>query len=94
MTVGQNGSMIRIHGFSLLLYLNSKANKIFFIESCQLLTRRLCVNFKGLFHPACLARVVSWLAFVVLIFMEHGNGDDEGQPRNDTCKECWMKLTL
>ena len=29
-----------------------------------------CCELKGLFHPACLARVVSWLAFVVAIF--HG----------------------
>ena len=28
----------------------------------------------GLFHPACLAYVVSWFAFVVAIFMAHENG--------------------
>ena len=38
---------------------------------------------KGLFHPAFLASAVSWLAFVV-----------EGQPRDGTCKDCWMKKTL
>ena len=32
---------------------------------------------KGLFHPACLARVVSWFAFVVAIFLGHGNGDKQ-----------------
>ena len=32
---------------------------------------------KALFHPACLARVVSWLAFVVAIFMGHENGDKQ-----------------
>ena len=32
---------------------------------------------KGLFHPACLARVVSWFAFVVAIFMAHENGDKQ-----------------
>ena len=32
---------------------------------------------KGLFHPACLARVVSWFAFVVAIFMGHENGDKQ-----------------
>ena len=32
---------------------------------------------KGLFHPACLARVVSWNAFVVAIFMAHENGDKQ-----------------
>ena len=26
---------------------------------------------KGLFHPACLACVVSWFAFVVAIFLGH-----------------------
>ena len=30
---------------------------------------------KGLFHPACLASVVSWFASVVAIFMAHKNGD-------------------
>ena len=32
------------------------------------------LTLKGLFHPACLARVVSWFAFVVAIFMGHENG--------------------
>ena len=32
---------------------------------------------QGLFHPACLARVVSWFAFVVAIFMAHENGDKQ-----------------
>ena len=32
---------------------------------------------KGLFHPACLARVVSWFAFVVAVFMGHENGDKQ-----------------
>ena len=32
---------------------------------------------KGLFHPACRARVVSWIAFVVAIFMGHENGDKQ-----------------
>ena len=32
---------------------------------------------KGLFHPACLARVVPWFAFVVAIFMGHENGDKQ-----------------
>ena len=34
-------------------------------------------DLKGLFHPACLARVVSWFAFVVAIFMGHENGDKQ-----------------
>ena len=32
---------------------------------------------KDLFHPACLTRVVSWLAFVVAIFIGHENGDKQ-----------------
>ena len=32
---------------------------------------------KGLFHPASLARVASWFAFVVAIFMAHENGDKQ-----------------
>ena len=34
----------------------------------------LLENLKGLFHPAFLARVVSWFPFVVAIFMGHENG--------------------
>ena len=36
-------------------------------------------HLKGLYHPACLARAVSWLAFVVAIFMGHENGNNKGQ---------------
>ena len=36
---------------------------------------------KSLFHPACLARVVSWFAFVVAIFMAHENGDEQRQAK-------------
>ena len=32
---------------------------------------------KGLFHPAFLARVVSWFPFVVAIFMGHESGDKQ-----------------
>ena len=32
---------------------------------------------KSLFHPACLAPVVSSFAFVVAIFMGHENGDKQ-----------------
>ena len=51
-------------------------------------------HLKGLFHPACLARAVSWLAFVVAIFMAHENDDNKGQRGDRTCKECWMKHIL
>ena len=41
----------------------------------------VCIHFtlclKGLFHPACLERVVPWFAFVVAIFMGHENGDKQ-----------------
>ena len=41
-----------------------------------------CYNaLKGLFHPACLARVVSWFAFVVAIFMGHENGFKQRLPK-------------
>ena len=36
----------------------------------------------GLFHPAFLAYVVSWVAFVVVIFfMGYEKGDNKGKPR-------------
>ena len=34
-------------------------------------------NLKGLFHPGCLARVVSLFASVAAIFMVHENGDEQ-----------------
>ena len=40
-------------------------------------TLMFLVELKGLFHPACLARVVSLMAFVIAIFMGHENGDKQ-----------------
>ena len=37
------------------------------------------VDLKGLFHQACLARVVSLFASVTAIFMVHENGDEQRQ---------------
>ena len=36
------------------------------------------VTLKGLFHPACLTRAISWFAFIVTILMAHENGDNKG----------------
>ena len=36
---------------------------------------------KGLFHPGCLARVVSLFASVAAIFMVHENGDEQRQAK-------------
>ena len=41
------------------------------------MVKLITFSLKGLFHPAFLARVVSWLAFVVAIFMGHENGDKQ-----------------
>ena len=41
---------------------------------------------KALIQPSCLARVFSWLTFVVVFFMGHENGENKGRPRDDTCK--------
>ena len=35
------------------------------------------MHLNGLFHPACLARVTSWFAFVFVIFIGHENGDKQ-----------------
>ena len=51
-------------------------------------------DIKDLFHPALLAHVLSWLAFVVAIFMGHAKGDNKGKPGSDTCRECWVEQTL
>ena len=52
---------------------------VWYIEDVKSLleaTRQPCHDhtLKGLFHPACLARVISWFASVVAIFMGHENG--------------------
>ena len=49
---------------------------------------------KALIQPECLARVASWLAFVVTIFMGHENGDNKGQLRDDASKACWLNKSL
>ena len=46
---------------------------------------------EGLFHLACLARVVSRLALVFAIFMAHENEENKGNLGDSKCKECWMK---
>ena len=69
--------------------MNSKKNVMQFYthlfkdlkDLSRMLTREKSGNMKkmlllkGLFHPAFLARVVSWFAFVVAIFMAHDTGD-------------------
>ena len=49
---------------------------------------------KALIQPECLARVASWLAFVIAIFMGHENGDNKGQLRDDASKACWLNKSL
>ena len=39
------------------------------------------LKLKGLFHPACLARVDSLFASVAAIFMAHENGDEQRQAK-------------
>ena len=65
-------------------------------DTCKVcwLIKSLELHLKGLFHPAFLARVVSSIAFVVTIFMGHGNGDNKGKPRADTWKVCWLIKSL
>ena len=52
------------------------------------------ISLKALIQPAYLARVASWLAFVVAIFMVHENGDNNGQPRDGASKACWLNKGL
>ena len=47
------------------------------LNICDISAKRNFPNLKGPFHPAFLARVVSWFAFVVAIFMGHENGDKQ-----------------
>ena len=79
---------------------STQVHKIIFMQNAARQTFTMGLHsvvqdlLKGPFHPAFLARVVSWLAFVVAIFMGHENGGNKGQPRDDACKECWMKEIL
>ena len=34
------------------------------------------------------------LPLFAAMFMAHGNGDNKGNPRDDTFKACWMKQTI
>ena len=43
-------------------------------------------HLKALIQPSCLACVISWLAFVVVVFMGHENGENNGQQRDDMSK--------
>ena len=45
-------------------------------------------------QPACFPGAISWLAFVVAIFMARENGDSKGQARGDTCKVRWLNKSL
>ena len=42
---------------------------------------------KALIQPACFVGAISWLAFVVAIYMVHENGENKGHSRCDTCNE-------
>ena len=53
-----------------------KMKKLLVLDSFILMSITHC-SLKDLFHPACLACVVSWFAFVVAIFMGHENGDKQ-----------------
>ena len=45
-------------------------------QCCDVVFNKLVLAcLKGLFYPACLARVVSWFASVVAIFMGHENDE-------------------
>ena len=46
---------------------------------------KLASIIKGLFHPGCIARAVSWVAIVIAIFVAHENGDNKSQLKNYKC---------
>ena len=56
--------------------------------------RRAVEVVKIFFHPAFLASAVSFLAFVVAIFMGYENSNNKGRPRDGTFEAFWMKQTL
>ena len=39
-------------------------------------------------------RIPSLVLLLLSIFIGNENGGNKGQPRDDTCKQCWMKQTL
>ena len=75
------------------IYTNFQKGSLVFFFLYDMIDKTL-ISLKGLFHSACLARVVSWFPLVVAIYMAHENGDNKDQPRDDTCKDFWMKQTI
>ena len=51
---------------------------------------------KGLLHFifAFLANAVSWLFFVVAIFMAHGNDNNNSKSNDSTCRACWINRSF
>ena len=54
----------------LLLICLASSHDCNLVAAINLANSVLFTVLKGLFHPACLACVISWIAFVVAIFME------------------------
>ena len=52
-----------------------------FIVTYCLIAHCMLSRLKGLFHPACVANVVSLFASVAAIFMVHENGDEQRQAK-------------
>ena len=75
-------------GSLLISLISSRLYTVFRAISCIL------SFLKALIQPSCLARVVSWLAFVVVVFMGHENGEDKGQSGDETCKASWLNKSL
>ena len=71
---------------SLQFILRGRPELIKFHPQVSILAR--ITTFKALIQTAYLALVASWLAFVVIIFMAHENGENKGQQRDTAGKEC------
>ena len=77
----------------LINQINELRKEIGKLESCKNNTMKN-EELKALIQPACFAGAISWLAFVVAIFMDHENSDYKSQPRGDACKVCWLNKSL
>ena len=77
-----SGQLVEIKGRQCKIFARENKQSRYILLVSLWKTMLELVWLKALFHPACLARVVSWFAFVVTIFMAHENGDKQRETKS------------
>ena len=86
-TVPANNTESPWYGFRLISYVDLRSSKV--KPSSGMIHNDTCL--KGLFHPAYLACVVSWLGLLSPFSWPTKNSDNKGKPRNNMCKHAGNK---